>query len=227
MAINILLVEDDESLGYIIQDSIEENTNYQVTRALNGKQATELFQAQTFELIILDVMLPIIDGFTLAETFKAKKPDQAIIFLTSKSLNEDRIRGLKLGADDYITKPFNFEELQLRILAIIKRIGITSKEGPVTLGTYTHDQTNLCLLHSSGNTQLTQRESELLKMLIISKNQTLQRDQILIALWGSNDYFKGRSLDVFITKLRKYLSADPLIRISNVHGVGFKLEYLG
>jgi DNA-binding response OmpR family regulator len=226
MAINILLVEDDESLGYIIQDSIEENTNYQVTRATDGQQAMDLFQTQKFELIILDVMLPVMDGFTLAERFKEKNPDQLIIFLTAKSLNEDRIRGLKLGADDYITKPFNFEELQLRIIALLKRSGLSAKEGPVSLGSYTHDQVNLKLIHETGQTQLTQRESELLKMLIASKNQTINRDQILIKLWGSDDYFKGRSLDVFITKLRKYLAADPLIRITNVHGVGFKLEYL-
>ena len=220
---NILLVEDDHNLAFVIKDNLE-LADYNVDSANTGTQALDLYQAQNYDLAILDVMLPEMDGFSLAEKIKAQNSEFPIIFLTAKSLNEDRIQGLKIGADDYLTKPFNMEELLLRIKAVLKRSGKKFNNGLLQIGAYTFDTGNLKLAIHNTEQSLTHRESELLKLLWSHKNQTLSRDQILIKLWGNDDYFKGRSMDVFITRLRKYLSADPSLKLSNIHGVGFRLE---
>lgn len=221
----ILLVEDDQSLGFVIKDNLEE-AGFEVDIQDNGNKGLAAFQQNNFDIGVLDVMLPEMDGFTLSEKIKAENPDFPIIFLTAKSLNEDRIKGLKLGADDYISKPFNMEELVLRIEAILKRVGKKPiiNGGNLKIGKYDFDTKNLKLTYENSQQSLTHRESELLKLLIESKNQTISRETILVALWGDNDYFKGRSLDVFITRLRKYLAEDSSIKLTNVHGVGFRLE---
>jgi DNA-binding response OmpR family regulator len=220
----ILLVEDDENLGFVIKDNLEE-AGFEVDLQNDGMKGLKAFESNNYDIAILDVMLPELDGFTLSEKIKNKNLDFPIIFLTAKSLNEDRIKGLKLGADDYIAKPFNMEELVLRIEAILKRVSKNSiTTANSNIGKYIFDSKNLKLIFENAEQSLTNKESELLKLLIEHKNQTISREKLLIALWGNNDYFKGRSMDVFITRLRKYLSSDAKIKITNVHGVGFRLE---
>ncbi len=222
----ILLVEDDENLGFVIKDNLEQ-AGFDVDLQKTGTSGLTAFQSADYDIGVLDVMLPEMDGFTLSENIKSTNPDFPIIFLTAKSLNEDRIKGLKLGADDYISKPFNMEELVLRIEAILKRVGKKTVPNGVKykLENYEFDSKNLKLTLGESEQLMTHRESELLKLLIEHKNQTINRETILIALWGTDDYFKGRSLDVFITRLRKYLSQDSTIKLTNVHGVGFRLEH--
>jgi DNA-binding response OmpR family regulator len=221
----ILFVEDDDSLGFVIKDNLEQ-AGHQVQHCANGKLGLEAFKNGPFDIGVLDVMLPEMDGFTLSENIKKMNSDFPIIFLTAKSLNEDRIKGLKLGADDYISKPFNMEELLLRIEAILKRVGKSNGANNSTcpIGQYTFDLKNLKLIFNQKEQNLTHREAQLLKLLVDHKNETISREMILVALWGDNDYFKGRSMDVFITRLRKYLSEDNTLKINNVHGVGFRLE---
>lgn len=221
----ILLVEDDDSLGFVVKDNLEQE-GYEIDLQVTGKAGQKAFQQNPYDIFILDVMLPEMDGFTLAEYIRSTGSDVPIIFLTAKSLKEDRIKGLKLGADDYLTKPFSIEELILRIEAILKRTGKKTVQNITvhSLGGYTFDTKNLKLIFEEKTLELTHRESDLLEFLVQHKNETLSRDKILIAIWGDDDYFKGRSLDVFITRLRKYLAQDPSIKLSNVHGVGFRLE---
>jgi DNA-binding response OmpR family regulator len=223
----ILLVEDDDSLGFVVKDNLEQE-GYEVDLQITGKAGQRAFQANQYDIYILDVMLPEMDGFTLAEYIRGTGSEVPIIFLTAKSLKEDRIKGLKLGADDYLTKPFSIEELVLRIEAILKRTGkkvqVVQEVQVHQIGNYQYDSKNLKLKCGDFCQDLTHRESDLLAFLIKHKNETIARDKILIAIWGDDDYFKGRSLDVFITRLRKYLNQDPQIKLTNVHGVGFRLE---
>ena len=221
----ILLVEDDESLGFVVKDNLEQE-GYDIDLQVNGKAGQRAFQQNQYDICIFDVMLPEMDGFTLAEYIRNIGSEIPIIFLTAKSLKEDRIKGLKIGADDYLTKPFSIEELVLRIEAILKRTGkkTVQASGVQNLGKYSFDSKNLKLIIGDFQQELTHRESDLLAFLVQHKNETLSRDKILIAIWGDDDYFKGRSLDVFITRLRKYLNKDENIKLSNVHGVGFRLE---
>lgn len=221
----ILLVEDDDSLGFVVKDNLEQE-GYEIDLQTTGKLGQTAFQKNQYDICILDVMLPEMDGFTLAEYIRGTGNQVPIIFLTAKSLKEDRIKGLKLGADDYLTKPFSIEELILRIEAILKRTGKKTAQNIDThiLGKYTFDTKNLKLYFNEIPQDLTHRESDLLNFLVQNKNETIPRDKILIAIWGDDDYFKGRSLDVFITRLRKYLNQDPTIKLTNVHGVGFRLD---
>jgi DNA-binding response OmpR family regulator len=221
----ILLVEDDDSLGFVVKDNLEQE-GYQIDLQITGKAGQRAFQENQFDICIFDVMLPEMDGFTLAEFVRNSGSDVPIIFLTAKSLKEDRIKGLKLGADDYLTKPFSIEELVLRIEAILKRTGkkATTLANMYLIGKYTFDIKNLKLLFEDEVQDLTHREADLLTFLVQHKNETQSREKILIAIWGDDDYFKGRSLDVFITRLRKYLNKDTNIKLTNVHGVGFRLD---
>lgn len=222
---HILLVEDDDNLGFVVKDNLELN-GFGVDWHRTGKAGQIAFGKNGYDLCILDVMLPEMDGFTLAESIRTSGSEVPIIFLTAKSLKEDRIRGFKLGGDDYLTKPFSIEELVLRMEVILKRSG--KKTSKVThiqvIGRYSFDTKNLKLTCDDCDTELTQREGDLLKLLLQHKNNVVSREKILIELWGDDDYFKGRSLDVFITRLRKCLQQDQQIRIVNVHGVGFRLE---
>ena len=224
----ILLVEDDPNLSMVIQDYLEMQS-YQTELARDGVEGFEAFRKKKYDLIIMDVMMPRKDGFSLAEDIRKTDQQTPIIFLTAKALKEDRINGFKAGCDDYITKPFSSEELSLRIQAILKRCSIQSEASPerpefYKLGNYTFDLNTMELKSSSFQKVLTKREAELLQYLCQNKGQLLKREAILKAIWGSDDYFNGRSMDVFIAKLRKYLKSDGRIQITNVHGTGFRFE---
>ncbi len=219
----LLYVEDDEVLGFLTKDNLEEN-GYDVEWYMDGKQGLEAFEENGYDLCILDVMLPKMDGFELAKKIRDSDHEIPIIFLTAKSLKEDKIAGLKIGGDDYITKPFSIEELVLKIDVFLKRkYVIGASHSTMKIGLFTLDIDNLKLLLNGQETQMTQKEVDLLQLLIIHKNNTLRREEILKKLWGKNDYFLGRSMDVFISRLRKYLKADPKLKIENIHGVGFRL----
>ncbi|HEY8365900.1 MAG TPA: response regulator transcription factor [Bacteroidia bacterium] len=226
--ISILLAEDDTNLGFVIKDLLEDE-GYDVKLATDGVAALQKFNEMSFDLCLLDVMMPLKDGFTLAENIRASKPDMPIIFLTARGVTEDKVRGLKLGADDYITKPFENEEFLLRIENVLKRTGKQKRDEPtpdvIQIGSFSLDHKNLMLTYADGTQQkLTAKEAKILRILGMSANRVMERELVLNAVWGKDDYFTGRSMDVFITKLRKYLSLDPKIKIVNIHGVGFKLE---
>ena len=223
---NILLVEDDENLGFVIKDSLEEE-GFLVNLAKDGEDGFRQFHSKTYDICLLDVMLPLKDGFTLAQEIREANADVPIIFLTARSLDEDKIKGFQSGADDYITKPFSVSELTYRIKAILKRtkpadLHETQKDNFV-IGEFAFDFPNQLLKLHGQEQSLTKKEAEILKLLCLNKNQLLSRDMALKVIWGDNDYFKGRSMDVFIAKLRKYLKDDPKVEIINIHGTGFKL----
>ena len=227
--ISILFVEDDPNLSMILKDYLE-MIGYNVDHAEDGEKGVQLFFKKDYNLIILDIMMPKKDGFTAAKEIREQDQTTPIIFLTAKSLKEDRIKGFEYGCDDYITKPFSTEELSLRIKAILKRCTyrFQSSIDPVNeiynLGKFTFDSSNLLLKINNTERVLTRKESGLLKLLCINMNNLLPREVAMEAVWGENDYFIGRSMDVFIAKLRKYLKPDPHVQISNVHGIGFKLQ---
>ena len=219
----ILYVEDDETLSFVTKDNLELN-GYKVDHCMDGESAVETFFHNSYDLCILDVMLPKMDGFAVAEKIRATDPNVPILFLTAKSMKEDRIHGLKLGADDYITKPFSIEELILKIEVFLRRKYVTvSVNDQYKISLYNFDYRNLTLSLQSDHRSLTQKEADLLKMLLDHKNNVVKRSLILEKLWGEDDYFLGRSMDVFISRLRKYLSGDDKIKLDNIHGVGFKL----
>jgi two-component system, OmpR family, response regulator VicR len=228
MKAHLFYVEDDESLSFVTRDNLELQ-GYKVTYCENGKQAMEMIRNHDFDLCILDVMLPDTDGFTIAEEIRKFNTEVPIIFLTAKSMKEDRIRGLRLGADDYMTKPFSIEELILKVEIFLRRSKIASAPVPtyLTVGTYLLDYKNLLLKHGSQAKNLTQKEADLLKMFMENKNEVIKRSHILETLWGEDDYFLGRSLDVFISRLRKYLSQDERISVENIHSVGFRMKFDG
>ena len=226
MKIKILLVEDDASLGFIISDQLKSD-GYSVTLCTDGAEGFQRFNDDSFHMCIFDVMMPKKDGFTLAKDIRKINAKIPILFLTAKSSDEDKIEGFKSGGDDYLTKPFNVEELQLRVAAMLRRVDIEIPEAEVSvyqLGDYTFDTINFTLKHSKFEKSLTKKEAQILKILCKFKNQVVAREIVMTGVWGQDDYFIGRSLDVFITKLRKYLKEDERIQITNVHGIGFKLE---
>lgn len=223
----ILLVEDDSNLAMVLKDFLEMQ-KYEVQLEVNGEAGYQAFRNSKFDLCLLDVMMPLKDGFTLAREIRELNEDIPIIFLTAKSMKEDKIEGFKAGADDYISKPFSTEELNLRIEAVLKRFKysniISDREKVFQIGKLQFDYTNLKLIGPKGEKKLTKREAEVLRMLALNMGKILRRDIALKNIWGEDDYFMGRSMDVYITKLRKYLKADDNISIINVHGTGFKLE---
>ena len=226
MGANILLVEDDPSLGFVIKDSLI-HKGYQVTLCTNGEEGDLEFQSRSFDLCILDVMMPKKDGFTLAQSIRSKNKQIPILFVTAKSMLEDKIIGFNSGGDDYLIKPFSIEELCLRIEVFLRRTSAGSHsvdEASYSIGDFNFDCKNFSLHHITGNKTLTQKEAEVLKLLCSNKDRVLKREEILTTVWGDDDYFMGRSLDVFISKLRKYLKDDPKVEIVNYHGVGFRLE---
>jgi DNA-binding response OmpR family regulator len=224
---HLLYVEDDESLSFVTRDNLELN-HYEVTHCDDGKKALQVIQSgQKFDLCILDVLLPEVDGFALAQEIRKRDEVVPIIFLTAKSMKQDKIHGLTLGADDYITKPFSIEELLLKIDIFLRRskyTGILKGNAPVGIGHYDFDYKNLSLSTEGYTETLTQKEADLLKLLCENRNQVIKRSFILETIWGKDDYFLGRSLDVFISRLRKYLNLDDRIKIENIHGVGFKFR---
>lgn len=220
----LLLVEDDTSMGILLVDFLESN-GFAVTLEPNGKKAAELFKPGKFHICILDVMLPGMDGFHVAKNIREKEPQIPFIFLTARSMKPDKMKGFALGADDYITKPFDEEELLCRIQAILNRTKHPETDHVLLMagfGRYSFDWENQTLmLDNKQERRLTRKESDVLRMLCMNKNQLLKREDILISIWGENDYFHGRSLDVFIARLRKYLKNDESVQIENVPGVGF------
>jgi DNA-binding response OmpR family regulator len=221
----ILLVEDDPSLGFVIKDNLCVK-GYDVTLCVDGVQGETVFNTEAFNLCIVDVMLPGKDGFSLARSIRAGNSNVPILFLTAKSMMEDKLTGFQAGADDYITKPFGLEELLCRIEVFLKRGNVqgNGEEKLFPIGHYQFDFSRLLLQYGDMEKSLTQKEAEVLKLLYQHKERVLKREEILRSVWGDDDYFMGRSLDVFISKLRKYLKDDPSIQIVNYHGVGFRLE---
>jgi DNA-binding response OmpR family regulator len=221
----ILLCEDDTNLGMVLKNYLELN-DYDVTLERDGKLGLAAFQREKFDLCLLDVMMPNMDGFTLAEEIRDVNPDVPLFFLSAKTMKDDIIQGYKLGADDYITKPFDSEVLLHKIKAILKRNEELHREevnAEYDLGKY-HFNPRLRELIIDGKTQtLSPKENELLKMLSEYKNDLLSREVALKKIWGSDTYFNGRSMDVYIAKLRKYLKEDSSIEIVNIHGNGFRL----
>jgi len=221
----ILYTEDDETLAFLTKDNLEQN-NYEVVHCSDGKSGLENFKKEEFDICILDIMMPKMDGFELATEIRKANTDIPIIFLSAKTLKEDRIKGLRLGADDYLVKPFSIEELLLKIEIFLKRSQKNNSfDSPLyTIGKYQFDYTNFFLFNEDEKIGLTQREAELLKLFFDNKNKVLKREKILSALWGNDDYFTGRSLDVFISRLRKFLINEKGISIENIHGVGFRFK---
>jgi two-component system OmpR family response regulator len=222
----ILLCEDDPNLGMVLKNYLELN-DYDVVLERDGRLGLAAFQREKFDLCLLDIMMPNVDGFTLAKDIRDINPDIPLFFLSAKTMKEDIIKGYKLGADDYITKPFDSEVLLMRIKAMLKRNEELNKESAnieFDLGQY-HFNPKLRELSKNGESQtLSPKENELLRMLAEYKNDLLPRDIALKKIWGSDTYFNGRSMDVYIAKLRKYLKDDENIKISNIHGSGFRLE---
>lgn len=223
--IKILLVEDDPNLSDVLTDFLD-MLGYSVILAVDGSKGLAEFNKSRFDLLILDVMLPVMDGFTLATEIRKADVNIPIIFLTARGQMEDRITGFKAGCDDYITKPFSSEELSLRIEAILRRCRLETKPADEChkLGGFIFDSANYELRKGDKRINLTPKEAALLRVLCEHKNNLLTREKALKVVWGDDDYFIGRSMDVFITKLRKYLRDDPNVAIVNVHGTGFRLE---
>jgi DNA-binding response OmpR family regulator len=220
----LLVVEDDPNLGFVIQDNLSMK-GYDVTLGRDGEEGLKLFQESTFQLCILDVMMPKKDGLSLARLIREQSPDIPILFLTAKAMTEDKLEGFHTGADDYITKPFSLEELFCRIEVFLRRGKSTLETDKIiTLGNYHFDYSNFKLTNHQTERTLTSREAGVLRLLYTHRDRVLKREEILKAVWGDDDYFLGRSMDVFISKLRKYLKDDPSVQIVNYHGVGFKLE---
>lgn len=219
----ILLVEDDLNLGFVIKDNLE-SIGFPVEWATNGQDGLKKALNQIYALAILDVMLPKMSGFEIAEEIVAHKPELPFIFLTAKSLIEDKVKGLKLG-QDYLTKPFEFPELEVRIQNILNRSDSQTQKhsSEFTIGQYHFDYINQYLNRANDQKKLTKKEADLLRLLCLHKNQVMQREFALKSIWGSDDYFNGRSMDVFISRIRKYLKEDSNIQLINIHGVGFKL----
>lgn len=228
MESKILLVEDDRNFGDVLKSYLEMH-DFEVEHAADGEAGFEAFKEGTFDMCIFDVMMPKKDGFTLAKEVRELDKTTPIIFLTAKSLKEDVLEGFKIGADDYITKPFNSEELLYRVRAILKR---STKEEDAqedvkefTIGKYHFNYPLRILSYAEDNTteKLSPKEAHLLRMFCMKKNDVLERSEALTKIWGQDNYFTARSMDVFVTKLRKYLSADPDLEIANIHGNGFRL----
>jgi DNA-binding response OmpR family regulator len=223
--IKILLAEDDSNLGLLLRNYLTAK-NYETTLCINGILALEAFSSGSFNMCILDIMMPEMDGLTLAKEIRLLKPEVPIIFLTAKNQKEDIIEGFRSGADDYITKPFSMEELLYRIEAILRRTtnAVTSrKEESYTIGGYTFEPLKQILSFKGQPLKLTTKESELLELLCRQSNEILERNFALKTIWIDDNYFNARSMDVYITRLRKYLRKDPSVKILNIHGRGYKL----
>ena len=222
----ILLVEDEANLGLILKDYLIAK-GYETTLVTDGQMGFDAFTKQKYDICLIDIMLPIKDGYTLAKEIRQSDQYVPIIFLTAKSLPDDKIEGFKAGADDYLTKPFNMEELIMRIKAVLKRTSVVAgsvdQDGNFVIGKYHFDSTKQVLKIGEVEKKLTSKESDLLRLLALNLNKTLDRNFALKSIWHDDSYFNARSMDVYITKLRKYLAEDKEIEILNVHGKGFKL----
>jgi len=224
--IRVLLAEDDRNLGNLLKNYLDAK-GYAATLCVNGQEATETFGKKEFDFCILDIMMPVKDGFAVAREIRSVNKKIPVLFLTAKTLQEDKLKGFEIGADDYITKPFSMEELLLRMHAILRRMDETGKasvnENIYSLGQYTFDFNRQILSIRYREQKLTSKEASLLKLLCVNTNQVLDRSVALNQIWNDDSYFNARSMDVYIVKLRKYLKEDPNVELINVHGVGFKL----
>ncbi|HUX94694.1 MAG TPA: response regulator transcription factor [Bacteroidales bacterium] len=223
--IKILLAEDDSNLGILLKNYLIAK-NFDTTLVRNGTQALDTFSSESFNICIFDIMMPEMDGLTLAREIRISNKEIPIIFLTAKNQQEDIIEGFVSGADDYITKPFSMEELLYRIEAILRRTSGTTesiKEGPYTIGSFLFDPLKQILSHKGKPIKLTTKESELLDLLYRHHNEILERNFALKSIWIDDNYFNARSMDVYISRLRKYLGKDPSLKILNIHGKGYKL----
>jgi DNA-binding response OmpR family regulator len=224
--LKVLLAEDDKNLGAVLKAYLEAK-GYQTILSINGKEAFDFFNKKKFDFCIVDVMMPVKDGFTLAQEIRKLDKQIPILFLTAKSLQEDKIRGFEIGGDDYLTKPFSMEELLMRMKAILRRVNEKNEgDAKITLfklGKLTFDYNRQLLVAPTGENKLTSKEAELLRLLCENANDVLDRSVALNRIWQDDSYFNARSMDVYITKLRKYLKEDPAVELLNVHGIGFKL----
>lgn len=221
--IRLLLAEDDRNLGNILKSYLEAK-GYATRLCINGQEAYDLFVKEQFDFCIVDVMMPVKDGFTLAREIRQVDRSIPILFLTAKSLEEDKLKGFQAGADDYLTKPFSMEELLLRISAILRRAGHTTKgKKEFKIGSFTLDYNSQILTNNGVEQRLTSKENELLRLLCENLNEVLDRSYALNKIWQDDSYFNARSMDVYIAKLRKYLKGDENVELINVHGIGFKL----
>jgi DNA-binding response OmpR family regulator len=222
----VLLVEDDSNLGSLLKEYLDAK-EYNTTLATNGKQGYDVFSKDKFNICILDVMMPVKDGFTLAKEIRALDSKIPIVFLTAKSLKEDALEGFSIGADDYITKPFSMEELLMRIKAILRRTENNNSKNTeqieFKIGNYKFNYNHQTLDIEGTSQKLTTKEANLLKLLCLHINEVLDRNFALKSIWNDDNYFNGRSMDVYIAKLRKYLKEDSSVELINVHGKGFKL----
>lgn len=220
----ILLAEDDDNLGTLLQTFLKAK-GFEIVLARNGKLALEEFNKDNFNFVILDVMMPEMDGFSVAKEIRTIDTKTPILFLTAKSMKEDKLEGFAIGGDDYLTKPFSMEELLARINVILKRVSgdVQETNSSYKVGDFDFDVDKRILSYNGEEQKLTTKENQLLKLLVKNKNQVLDRQAALRAIWGDDNYFNGRSMDVYIAKLRKILKRDERIEIMNVHGKGFKL----
>jgi len=222
----LLLAEDDRNLGNILKNYLDAK-GYTTTLCINGQEAVEIFSRKEFDICILDIMMPVKDGFAAAAEIRALNRKVPILFLTAKVLQEDKLKGFEIGADDYITKPFSMEELLLRMQAIMRRtdeaLRTSGTDSVYNIGRYEFDYNRQTLIHGNKEQKLTSKEAGLLKLLCTYANDVLDRHTALKEIWNDDSYFNARSMDVYIVKLRKYLKDDPHVELLNVHGVGFKL----
>ena len=218
----ILLAEDDPNLGMLLSKFIRAK-GYQCTLAIDGEEAYKAFTKESFDFLILDVMMPKKDGFSVAKDVRGIDKEVPILFLTAKSMKDDKLKGFEIGADDYLTKPFSMDELLARVNAILKRTNKTEENHLYSVNNYLFDYNTRILSFQGNEHKLTTKESELLKILAKNIGKEVDRNDLLNAVWGDDNYFNGRSMDVYITKLRKYLNKDEKVEIVNIHGKGFKL----
>lgn len=222
----VLLAEDDKNLGTILKSYLEAK-GFETTLTINGQEAYDSFKEVDYDFCIIDIMMPVKDGFSLAKDIRKENREVPILFLTAKSMQEDKLKGFELGADDYITKPFSMEELLVRMKAILRRVqedkSKRESNNLYKLGNFVFDYNRQLLSIKDKDQKLTSKESELLRLLCINANNVLDRSDALKKIWKDDSYFNARSMDVYITKLRKYLKEDPDVELMNVHGIGFKL----
>jgi DNA-binding response OmpR family regulator len=223
--VKVLLAEDDLSLGYVIKDNLAD-AGYEVVLCPDGQSAIDKFDKDEFHICLLDVMMPNKDGFAVAKKIRQHSDMVPIIFLTARSMEEDKIKGFQSGADDYLTKPFSIQELLMRMEVFLRRTRKMHSDRAIsfTIGNLQFSYTDLKLTIDKDVFNLTQKEADLLKFLCEHANRILKREEVLLNVWGKDDYFLGRSMDVFITKLRKYFKADPEVNLETIHGVGFRFN---
>jgi len=224
--IHVMLAEDDRNLGNLLKNYLDAK-GYKTSLCLNGQEATDLFTTRPVDFCILDIMMPVKDGFAVAREIRELNKKVPILFLTAKSMQDDKLRGFEIGADDYLTKPFSMEELLFRMQAILRRTEDPQKtgqdEGIFSIGSYTFDVHRQTLVRKNQEQKLTSKETALLRLLCLHANDVLPRNEALNRIWNNDSYFNARSMDVYIVKLRKYLRDDPSVELLNVHGIGFKL----